>query len=152
VTATVVDGVVGGTEPGTDPLRELLQQVGEGDPRLRLLAPLIQARAAAPPPTPAPRAPTVEEMEHRLARLREAYLELREQYLRVATALGACARCWGEDPLCRDCGGAGTSGFFAPDHELFLCYVVPAVRRAQAQARTTPRAPRAHQAEAQPEG
>jgi hypothetical protein len=155
VTAPAIDGPIGtvvGMEPDADPMQALLQQY-DGDPRLRLFAQLLRARAQAPsaPVTPAP---TVEEMERRMERLRRAHGELRGQYLRIAAALGACARCWGDDPRCRDCGGAGTSGFFEPDRELFLCYVLPALRRvhARADARSTPRAQGAHEAETQPEG
>jgi len=155
MTASVMDGplgAIGELESGTDPMQALLQQY-DGDPRLRLLAQILQARAQAPSAIPTPAA-TVEEMESRFARMRRAHAELRDQYLRIAAALGACARCWGEDARCRECGGAGTSGFFEPDRELFLCYVLPAVRRvrAQADARSTPRAHGAHQAETQPEG
>ena len=155
MTAPAIDGPIGtiGTmEPDADPMQALLQHY-DGDPRLRLLAQILQARAQASS-APATPAPTVEEMESRMARLRRAHAELRDQYLRIAEALGACARCWGEDARCRDCGGAGTSGFFEPDRELFLCYVLPAVRRVRAQsdARSTPRAHGAHQAETQPEG
>jgi hypothetical protein len=112
-----VDAVVDAPEPGADPVRELLAQMGESDPRLRLLAQLVQARAAAESAR-APQQAEQAEPELRLRRLQGAYLELRGQYLRVAAALGACPRCWGEDPRCRDCGGAGASGLLAPDHEL----------------------------------
>jgi len=142
-----MDGPVGTIDaPDVDPMQAILQQYG-ADPRVRLITQLLQARASAP------KAPTVEELERRIERMRRAHDELRAQYLRVAAALGACARCWGDDPRCRECGGAGASGFFEPDRELFLCYVLPALRRvhAQAGARGTSRAQGAHQAGTQPE-
>jgi hypothetical protein len=155
VTAPAIDGpigTIGAIAPDVDPMQAVLQQYGD-DPRVRLIFQLLQARAQASsaPPTPAD---TIAELERQVERLRHAHAELRDQYLRVAAGLGACARCWGEDPRCRYCGGAGASGFFEPDHELFLCYVLPAVRRARARAdaQRTPRAQGAHQAETQPEG
>jgi len=155
MTAPAVDGpigTIGMMEPNVDPMQTILQQYGD-DPRVRLIVQLLQARAQMPSPSRTPE-DTIAELERRNERLRRAHLELREQYLRLAAALGACARCWGDDPRCRECGGAGASGFFEPDRELFLCYVLPAVRRvrARANARSTPRAQGAHQAETQPEG
>lgn len=144
-----------GAPAADDPVLQLLEQVGDGDPRLRAFAQLVQARASAE----AARAEATRsardaaaEAEARLRRLREAYLELRDQYLRVAAALGACPRCWGENPRCRDCGGAGTSGFFEPDHELFRHYVVPAVRRARGHGRSASPALDVPQSQSQPEG
>jgi hypothetical protein len=47
----------------------------------------------------------------------------------LASALGACS-CWGEDPSCADCWGAGRVGWVPPDPQLYDEYVVPALRRA----------------------
>lgn len=46
----------------------------------------------------------------------------------LAAALGAC-ECWGDDPACAVCGGAGSPAWLEPDEELFREYVLPAVRR-----------------------
>jgi hypothetical protein len=46
----------------------------------------------------------------------------------LASALGACT-CWGEDPACADCSGAGGVGWVPPDPQLYDEYVAPAVRR-----------------------
>jgi hypothetical protein len=46
----------------------------------------------------------------------------------LTAALGAC-ECWGQDPDCDLCDGAGSSGWTAPDEDLYTEYVVPAVRR-----------------------
>ena len=155
MTAPAIDGpigTIGAIAPDADPMQAILQQYGD-DPRVRMIYQLLQVRAQAATAAPTP-ADTIAELERKIERLRRAHAELREQYLRVAAGLGACARCWGDDPRCRYCGGAGTSGFFEPDRELFLCYVLPAVRRvsARADARSTPRAQGAHQAVTQPEG
>jgi hypothetical protein len=140
--------------PGDDPMWEVLQQFDHADPQLRLIARLLHAQTQRTQAPAAPRRPTADELERSLGRLRHAYVELREQYRRLAAALGACARCWGDDPRCRECGGAGTSGFFDPDPELFEWYVVPAVRRVRTRrpAPSRSRAPQARQANAQPAG
>ena len=46
----------------------------------------------------------------------------------LAAALGAC-ECWGHDPACALCGGAGSSGWTEPDEDLYTEYVRPAVQR-----------------------
>lgn len=55
--------------------------------------------------------------------------QLRERNDSLAAALGACYLCWGTDPLCEVCGGAGRTGAFEPDREMFVELVIPAVRR-----------------------
>jgi hypothetical protein len=45
----------------------------------------------------------------------------------VAAALGACP-CWGQDPDCRLCAGAGAPGWVMPHRDLFAHYVDPAVK------------------------
>ena len=46
----------------------------------------------------------------------------------VASALGACIYCWGENQVCRKCQGKGKPGRFKPDREAFAEYVVPVVK------------------------
>ena len=137
-----------------DPTQQLLEQLAGEDPRFRLVAQLMHARAAETAAAPTANTPVAHEPDERLLRRAAAGAALREQYLRLAAALGACPRCWGEDARCRECGGAGTSGFFAPDPDLFLWYVVPAVRRARAegQARIVTREARVDRPETQSEG
>ncbi len=55
--------------------------------------------------------------------------ELRLRMRRLADALGACPRCWGEDALCVVCHGRGHSGGRQPDTLLFSELVEPAWRR-----------------------
>jgi hypothetical protein len=52
---------------------------------------------------------------------------LADRNVLLAAALGAC-ECWGDNPGCPDCGGAGTAGWKPPDPELYVEYVAPAVR------------------------
>jgi hypothetical protein len=68
----------------------------------------------------------------KLRLLRGELEELREWNEALAAALGACARCWGEDPNCPGCQGSGSPGAEIPNRPLFTAFVVPAVRRVQA--------------------
>src|SRR5215212_1387361 len=68
----------------------------------------------------------------KLRLLRGELEELREWNEALAAALGACARCWGEDPSCPGCQGLGSPGAEMPNRPLFTAFVVPAVRRVQA--------------------
>ena len=58
-----------------------------------------------------------------------AHDALVDRNLLLAAALGACT-CWGDDPDCADCSGAGRVGWVPPDPQLYDEYVAPAVRRA----------------------
>jgi hypothetical protein len=65
----------------------------------------------------------------------KVYMELEALRTRndaLAAALGACYLCFGDDPLCEECGGRGVSGSLAPQPAAFRKYVLPAVRRARA--------------------
>jgi hypothetical protein len=68
----------------------------------------------------------------KLRLLRGELEELREWNEALAAALGACARCWSEDPNCPGCQGSGSPGAKMPNRPLFTAFVVPAVRRVQA--------------------
>lgn len=58
------------------------------------------------------------------ARLRRACRRLARRNARAARALGAC-RCWGVDPECPICAGAGRPGTFDVDPVAFAQLVVP---------------------------
>ena|SRR5437899_7948251 len=51
----------------------------------------------------------------------------------LASALGACCLCWGEDPTCRMCRGKGRPGFTRPDEALLREFVLPAIKMLKAQ-------------------
>jgi hypothetical protein len=59
--------------------------------------------------------------------------ELRSRCDDLASALGACPLCWGNDPECRACRGRGHPGYSVPDRKLFVEFVLPAVRMLKAQ-------------------
>lgn len=58
---------------------------------------------------------------------------IRERNDLLASALGACCCCWGQDPQCRLCRGRGRPGFSIPDERLFREFVLPAVQMLRAQ-------------------
>ena len=58
---------------------------------------------------------------------------LRDRIDLLASALGACCLCWGEDTACRICRGRGQPGFTLPDDALFEEFVLPAVKTLRAQ-------------------
>jgi hypothetical protein len=55
------------------------------------------------------------------------YEQLVERNAVLALALGACD-CWGQQPDCPICDGAGEPGWVPPDRTMFASYVYPAVR------------------------
>jgi hypothetical protein len=57
---------------------------------------------------------------------------LRECNDGLASAFGSCYLCWGADPSCPVCQGAGRPGFYRPDEVLLKQLVAPALRRLRA--------------------
>jgi hypothetical protein len=47
----------------------------------------------------------------------------------LATALGACQLCWGEDPACPYCHGSGTVGAYIINRKMFEQVVGPALEQ-----------------------
>jgi hypothetical protein len=58
----------------------------------------------------------------------EAFQALVDRNTMLAAAVGACD-CWGFEPGCAICDGAGCAGWAQPDSELFTEFVEPAARR-----------------------
>ncbi len=56
---------------------------------------------------------------------------LRTRNDQLASSLGACYLCWGEDPGCQVCGGRGKPGYYVPNRGLFEAFFLPAARRIQ---------------------
>ena len=142
--------------PGADSQqrwRELLAQAGNNNPIAGLLASQLaqpQASAAKHEP-PIIEAECIEEANSSVAEhaaqasdtaMRELRCQvesmfaelktLRERTDALASALGACCLCWGQDPECRFCHGRGTPGFALPDESLLAELVLPAIRILQA--------------------
>ena len=132
---------------------DLLAQLGASDPTAAMIAQYLAQRRAADlardeleegddePSGPDPELirqvqERAEAQEAALRRLRRkvdvVYAELEELRTRnedLAAALGACARCWGDDPACPICEGSGPPGGAPPDPYLFSRLVGPALRR-----------------------
>jgi NAD(P)H-dependent FMN reductase len=73
-----------------------------------------------------------------LRRVHEHLEHMRDRNELLASALGACARCWGGDPRCAVCSGKGRSGSVAPNPALFAKFVLPALRKMAALHRQDP--------------
>jgi hypothetical protein len=58
----------------------------------------------------------------------ELHQRLEDRNVVLAAALGAC-ECWGEQPDCPECHGAGSSGWQQPDPALYDELVRPAAGR-----------------------
>ena len=133
---------------GTPPpeVHELLDGLAAQDPAMRILAQHFEAMqnaraeqeahvtidGTAETPTEPARAAwdaqvaSVLELRSQIESMFEELNALRMRNDDLASALGACAGCWGEDRQCRACRGRGCPGFSKPETEAFLHYVVPA--------------------------
>jgi hypothetical protein len=119
---------------------EMLDNLGIDDPRLRLMVEMMGKQSTATSPQPSLEE-KLEKKKRALARiemlrreneeLREENQLLRERLDLLATALGACPECWGEEQACASCQGRGIPGSFKPDRDGFVAYVLPAIRTAQ---------------------
>ncbi len=47
----------------------------------------------------------------------------------LASALGACGLCWGNDPVCMQCAGRGRPGWTRPDPAAFALWIEPALQK-----------------------
>lgn len=69
------------------------------------------------------------QVRHELQMLKAELVELRHRNETLASALGACHYCWGEDDDCPACLGRAPAGTYIPDSTLFSEIVLPAIRR-----------------------
>lgn len=130
-----------------NPYQALLDELDQRNPRLKALLQLMQQQQQA-----GAAGPSADEDQHsrRLGQLKQRYraerkrglklkqlasfLQQENDFLRsindtLSEALGSCPVCWGQDPACDDCEGAGQPGFRAPEPELFRRLIRPAVIR-----------------------
>jgi hypothetical protein len=104
---------------------------------------VIDVEPAEEPATPAPEdcSGVMRELRQQVESMFAELSVLRERTDLLASSLGACCLCWGEDAECRICRGRGRPGFSLPDDALFEEFVLPAIKtlRAQrAQSRMSP--------------
>lgn len=78
------------------------------------------------------RARNARELRDTMNRLYAELEALRTRNDALAAGVGACYLCFGDDPLCEECGGRGVPGSLAPEPAAFRKYVHPALHRAQA--------------------
>lgn len=74
----------------------------------------------------------VQELEETVNRVFAELEELRARNNVLAAALGACHLCFGDDAICKKCGGRGVPGSLAPKPAPFRKYILPALRRVKA--------------------
>jgi hypothetical protein len=129
---------------GGDPMSLLLSQLGNSNPQaammLRVMEERQRARAAeeaeeqqeAAAEAAAERERDFNELRTTVERACAELDVLRERNALLADALGACALCFGADPLCQQCQGLGRPGGRPPDPAGFRNFILPAVRRARA--------------------
>jgi hypothetical protein len=131
-----------GETAGPGGMADIVAQIAGDDPQAQQVVAALRQReslATATPddepddldddvidigPTPGDR-----ETADLLTRLYDEVELLRARSDRLADALGACRRCFGEDALCPVCHGRGTPGGRAPDPVLFAELVAPAHAR-----------------------
>jgi hypothetical protein len=134
----------------------LLSHLDQADPNVRLVAQYLaqqqakanQALSEEDGPDHTPRRhgrPSKTEQAHVVHRLRRRMKdmaleieELRERNDALAAALGVCYLCWGEDPDCEVCDGAGQSGYRAPDRAMFIKWVAPTLRKLRSSGSAQP--------------
>jgi hypothetical protein len=144
----------------TDPLAQaLLAQLGEDDPRARMIALWLAQRKAVQAREPPlqvidqlaqhdegeqendaqamdaidaePATDHFERLRQMVDRMGAELQELRERNDAAAAALGACYLCWGVSARCVICTGRGQSGWLPPHAALYEQLVAPAVRHLQ---------------------
>lgn len=130
----LLSALTGGNASGAS-VEQLVASLSESDPTTALLARYLADRHATAEKAPES---VVDEragerqiaFEHLRTHVTELYAELEALRVRneqLAAAMGACS-CWGDEPACSHCGGAGVPGWSAPDVLLLRVYALPALR------------------------
>ena len=121
-------------------LRTMLAERAASDPQLasmmQMFAQRDEAEAETPPAAGAVNRDRVQRVRDRVQEMRAELITLRERCEHLADALGACARCWGTEDDCDECGGEGAPGWREPDPQLFRELVEPAAARRVERTRT----------------
>jgi hypothetical protein len=121
------------TDSSANPMNiiDLMNQMGVSDPRLQMIAEFMKRQN--PPQTENKPAQedkgTLKRVIGRYKQLKHENVILMERNEILASAIGACPECWGEDGGCELCNGKGVPGAYVPDTDAFVEYVLPAVRK-----------------------
>lgn len=113
-------------------MADMFEQMGlMTDPRLRMIAEFMktQNNARAEPDRDEERQAKLERAAARYRETKQQNRILADRIDVLAAALGACPACWGENDDCEMCSGKGVAGFYLPEKDAFVNYVLPAVRR-----------------------
>ena len=108
-------------------LNELLDVMGNNDPRIRMLAEFMQKNASNVAEDSEKEARR-KQFKRKILRLEKEHEILTERNDLLALALGACPYCWGRDVTC-ECRGHGVPGSRPPDEGAFKEFVLPVVKR-----------------------
>ncbi len=131
--------------PSNKSASELTSELAQGNPQLEMLMQIINqgakevnqdedadldvSVASYEPENITPHPEYIEQnLKIGMRETEEEVNELRSRCDTLAAALGACF-CWGTEPACRNCRGAGVVGWRVPEKVLFYELVVPAVQR-----------------------
>jgi hypothetical protein len=132
-----------------DPVKALLDQFDNGDPHMRQLLEMQLRnnlnRKSEPTKEEELRRFRIQNKKllEQMALLKDQLKKGREEHKAVigyldyflklnstlASALGSCENCWGEDPSCDKCGGAGAAGWGPVNKRLFNIYVRPCLEK-----------------------
>lgn len=148
---------------GTLPIEDLLMQLGEANPTVRLIAKILarpqlqELESKTPTEDKMDMEPvqssseldetkmrasemsrTVHQLRQKVDSMFRELAELRNRNDALAMALGACHLCWGDDPECEMCHGRGRTGSTIPDKKLFTEFAGPAAHRLQRGEAPTP--------------
>jgi len=66
-------------------------------------------------------------MKSNMKELKERMTNVLKLNITLASALGSCPICWGNDPSCTNCLGKGSAGWQSPNRKFFNQYVIPVV-------------------------
>jgi len=105
--------------------------MGMSDPRYQIIAEFMKTQPGQKSGNVAEVKQSVrsEQFIARYKRIKNEYKILMERNDILASALGACLDCWGEDADCEMCYGKGVPGAYVPDRDAFVEFVLPSLRR-----------------------
>jgi hypothetical protein len=109
-------------------LNDLLDKIGQGDPKLGMLVEFLKKRNADHESEAAEIEKSRKKIESKILHMERDYQILFERNNLLAKALGACDECWGTEEECK-CGGSGRVGTQFPNRELFNELIVPVLEK-----------------------